>query len=135
MLSKYIPPLSYWFAVAPMPLQGWQFILPLLVFILTFVVGLVLKVWATKTDNFAWRTAFLKFGLIGWTMGAIGLLLIFFEYERTPVLRMRILFLLWALITMGWVGYVWRYLQKTIPNKLKQIRELQAKQKYFPKKN
>lgn len=134
MWLKYIPPLSYWFDIAPMPLQGWQFWAPFSVFGVAFLIGIIFKILATQTINYPWRVALGKFGSLGWTMGLLGLLLIFFEYERVPGLRMRILFLVWFLASFLWTGLIIRWMKRAVPQKIKEISDLQAKQKYLPKK-
>ena len=134
MISKYIPQLSYWIDVAPAPLDGWRFMLPLLIFIAFFVGGLAAKIVASKTDNFKMRTILFKFGSLGWVMGLVGVLLIFFEYERVALFRMRIFFILWALASVLWSALIIVRLRKELPTKLERIQEFLEKKKYWPKK-
>ncbi len=134
MLSKYIPPLSYWINVTPAPLQGLAFMLPLLIFIAFFVGGLLAKIAASKIHNYKMRTIFFKFGSLGWVMGLAGVLLIFFEYERVALFRMRILFVVWMIIAFGWSIWIVAHLRCHLPGKLEQIKQFMEKKKYFPKK-
>src|SRR3990167_4569119 len=99
-MSKYFPPLFYWFSVAPPPLQGWTFKVPLALFIAVFAFGLVAKIVASRIEDFKMRTILFKFGSLGWVMGLLGVLLIFFEYERVALFRMRIFFILWLVVAI-----------------------------------
>lgn len=134
MIWKYLPNLNYWIDVSPAPLQGLMFILPLLIFIAFFVGGLMAKIVASQIDNFKLRMILFKFGSLGWTMGFMGVLLIFFEYERVALLRMRIFFLIWILVTIVWVVMIIVSLRKELPSRLEKIKEFMEKKKYLPKK-
>ncbi len=134
MISKYIPQLSYWIDVAPAPLESWRFLLPLLIFIAFFVGGLAAKIVASQTDNFKIRTILFKFGSMGWVMGLVGVLLIFFEYERVALFRMRIFFILWVVASAVWSTLIIVRLRKELPSRLEKIQEFLEKKKYLPKR-
>ena len=134
MISKYIPQLSYWIDVAPAPLDGWRFMLPLLIFIACFVGSLAAKIIASQTDNFKMRAILFKFGSLGWVMGLIGVALIFFEYERVALFRMRIFFIFWLVVVIIWAVWLSIGLKKTLPSKLEKIQEFLEKKKYWPKR-
>lgn len=134
MISKYIPPLAYWFDIAPPPLQGWTFVLPLFIFIIVFIGGLAAKIMASRMSDFKLRTIFFKFGSLGWVMGLSGVLLIFFEFERVALLRMRIFFIAWMLVAIIWTAAIVIDLKKELPSRLEKIKEFMAKKKYLPKK-
>lgn len=68
------------------------------------------------------------------TLGISGLALLFFSFERLPVLSMRFFFLLWFIGAIVWTVFIIKFFVKKIPAEKKKIQEHQNLKKYIPGK-
>lgn len=120
--------INYWFSARPGSLdQTALMILTIMLFIFLAVAlfiyftkrthkrSLYYKLW-TSIQNFSITNLFL------------GIVLVFFSYERIPVLSARILYLVWLVSMIVWAVFIAKHV-----NKIPKIKENLAKEKEYNK--
>lgn len=98
------------------------------------VVGAIIYLMRLKKnlDKFS-RRGMARISTALLTMGIFGLLLLFFEFERIPVLTMRALYLVWLILAAWWGYSILRYITVKIPEIRKQREERENFNKWLPK--
>jgi len=122
--------LNYWFNLAPE-----AFLPPAQKLFIAFVIALAaaaLIIAIAKSRGGIYRGFFKRLYAFCLTNAAIGLLLLFFDYEAVPFLSARFWLGLWGLIMIVWIFPVLKSL-KTIPQKKKERDQEQELKKYLPK--
>lgn len=61
----------------------------------------------------------------------IGLFMLFFSYEMIPFLSTRVLYLLWLVMMLVWLGFILRDLAK-IPKLIEEKKKEHEYKKYIP---
>lgn len=133
-----IPPLltpGYWFNPSPGPLMPAVEWAVLAFFSLVTAAGIAAHIYNKRCG---WeklkRRALVRAGNAAITMGLIGLLLYAFYYERTLVLSMRFLYVVWLIGAGYWAWSIYRYAAVTIPAIHKKHAEREQFEKWLPKK-
>lgn len=78
------------------------------------------------------RRAIDKAGNCLLSMGLLGLLLYFFDYEKIPILSMRIFYIAWLIILIIWAYFIYKFITVEIPAKLAQKQEREQVDKWLP---
>ncbi|MFZ6015760.1 MAG: hypothetical protein ACOYUZ_05425 [Patescibacteria group bacterium] len=124
---------KYWFATHPaafLPIIGKIF---LVAFIALTAVGIIAKIYSVKKKMDKWtRRAIDKAGNCLLSMGLLGLLLYFFDYEKIPILSMRIFYIAWLIILIIWAYFIYKFITVEIPAKLAQKQEREQVDKWLP---
>lgn len=114
---------------------GWIGTSLLVLFSLMAVAGLVIKVYAIKSNLEKYKKrAVHKIGSLFLTMGVVGLLLYFFTYERLPVLSMRIWLIVWLGMIGLWIWSIYKFIKLEIPRVEALRQEREKLEKWLPKK-
>lgn len=95
--------------------------------VLAIVSAIGKKRWAKSLYFSLWNSLYYFF----LTNAVIGLILVFFNYEMVPFLSMRIWFLIWAIIMIGWLVYIIKIMKK-IPEKKARLEKEKEFKKYIP---
>ena len=126
--------LSYWFNPSPGQWLEGNLKIVYAVFALLIVVGLIAWLFIGQNkDNKLMAKFWQRVKNAGFTVGIIGLALIFCRQQRIYFLSMPFLILLNAAGGIVWTYFIVRYIFKTVPKKKKELAEKKEKEKYFPK--
>jgi O-antigen/teichoic acid export membrane protein len=122
--------LNFWFNSRPAALIPFFYYL-LVVAILIFIVA-AFFLWIIKNrQKSSYNRLWSKIIAFSATHSFIGLLLLFFNYERIPFLSARFWFIVWGAGILAWAAYIYKYF-KTIPEKRKIAQEKREFNKYIP---
>jgi hypothetical protein len=124
----------YWISVEPPStdgVTGYVYFGVIAAFILAAIVFRVLR--GRVKDNRARAELFRHLGRLLMSMGVIGLVLYFFSYENLRFLGGRFWYLLWALATLLWAGWIVWHATRTLPAMNTVAREQSEREKYLPK--
>lgn len=123
---------NFWFSARPGVLLGSSFKtllgFAILLFFLAIIAHLAGKKWSKSLYANFWRNIFYFFS----TNSAIGLVLLFFNYEMVPFLSSRFWFLLWAIEMAVWFAFIYKILIQ-IPRRKEQLSKEKEFKKYLPK--
>ena len=125
---------SYLFQRVPPTISKSWLMAGLVVAVLAVVAGIVMKVAPRLglAKNPAWISWWRRVGSVKIGAGITAFLLVFFRYERVPVLASRFLALVWliVLIVMG-IKLLWQA-YTIVPEKAAMASRQQRLQKYLP---
>lgn len=126
--------LSYWFDRRPPAIeqnfQTFFFYFFGAMLVLALVINVLVR---KKKKEDPWvAQGFQKISSWCLSMGISGLALIFFSFERLPVLSMRFLFILWIIGAIVWAVFIIKFFVKKIPAEKRKIKEHQTLKKYIP---
>ncbi len=117
----------------PAEVGGWFGISLFAFFIFMCVAGIVAHmVAAQKFDDRYLRMVGNRVGNLLITMGALGVGLYFFSFERIQLFGSRIWYLCWLIGLIVWVVFLVRYTKNKIPSMKEQSEARFEKRKYFP---
>ncbi len=126
--------ISYWFDINPPLMNELMGQIIFWFFAIFLIVGAVIRVVGSKRKDDKFVIAiFNKFGTLFLTSGFLGLLLYFFSYEQIYLFGARFWFLILGIIFLVWLGYIIRYIKKTVPKEKAEIAEREKFEKYMPK--
>ena len=105
-------------------------------FLLALVLGMLITLWlkvkfVKKKDIFAKKAARRLFSLV-WTMGWIGIFLWLFRQINALYISAPIFLLIWAMISLVWLGMILNYWFRTVPRRRKQLNQETGKKLYLP---
>ncbi|MEK7653156.1 MAG: hypothetical protein AAB358_01595 [Patescibacteria group bacterium] len=102
---------------------------------LVIVVGFIIKIFqkAKKREHFFDKLLKMYFSCLV-AMGLIGLVLVWFRYERAIVLSGRPMLLLWLVGLFTWLAYILKYQFKVVPKALQEAEKKKIFNQYLPKK-
>ncbi len=125
--------LHFWFNIRPPQLTP-LFQYSLITFIILLAAGCGFFFWKKrkkgKSKNFyitAWRKLYYFCG----TNLILGLLLLLFNYEKTPFFSARFWYLVWLAEMLVWLFFIYKFL-KTVPEKIKKAEQEENYKKYLP---
>lgn len=127
--------LKFWFDLTPPSLAVGFLVFGLVLLVLLIIVGIIFNLLAkkNKANRLFVKTANM-ISQASFTMGPIGLLLLFFAYEEIRLFGSRFWFLLWAIGLLVWLGFILYQHFKVAP-RLKRAEEIRRqREKYLPKK-
>lgn len=122
--------IDYWFNLAPetfVPLAQKLFIAFVII-----LAAAALAVAIAKSRSSLYRGFFKRLYAFCLTNSLIGLLLLFFNYERVPFLSARFWMGLWLLMMIGWMIPLIKGLT-AIPQKKKEREQEKEMKKYIPR--
>ncbi|HBR13468.1 MAG: hypothetical protein A2260_04455 [Candidatus Komeilibacteria bacterium RIFOXYA2_FULL_45_9] len=126
--------LSYWFDAYPqffLPVFLWLF---LGFFAVALALGFVcLRVLAGGKVSKVARRVWSKLRNWGFSLGFVGLILVFFKQQRTPYLGMRVWILLWLIIGAVWLAFILKFIFVRMPKIKKELEAKKEFEKYLPK--
>lgn len=125
---------TYWITHQhPVP-EAWQ--LGLTIFFSVIVaIGLIATICSfIKKFKKPFRSLFSKLSGWGWTMGLLGLVLLFFSVEQIAFISARMFYLFWLVLAVYWLYTIIRYAIKDIPRVIEQQKEKVEANKYLPKR-
>ncbi len=130
--------LNYWFTLRPDEMS-LAFLIGFLVFFVLVFLGTFAMVIYKKKKKGALskpqRKLYDKIQSACATMGLLGLLWLFFAYERVPFLSARFWVLVW-LLSMGlWIYVISRYYSLEMKPQIKHLAEKERIEKWLPKKS
>ena len=126
---------SFWFNMSMVPFMPWlERSLPIFLAALAAAgVGMLLfsklGKGLEKTNRRFWRQS----GTAALLSGLTGLLLLFFHWQRVPVLTMRILWVVWGVGYGYWGFAIWKEHFKILPAERAKAAERAAYEKWLPK--
>jgi amino acid transporter len=125
---------TYWITHQhPVP-EAWQLGLTIF-FAVIVVIGLIGTILSfIKLFKKPFRHLFSRLGAWGWTMGLLGLALLFFSVERIAFISARMFYLFWLAIAIWWLVFLIRYAIKDIPRNIDFQKQKEESEKYLPKK-
>lgn len=87
-------------------------------FAVCLVLALIFKIYRSvkRREMTPWVSRLVnKSAILSWVMGFWGLALMFFSYQNIPYLSSRIMYLLWLIVLVKWLGLLGYYLLKHYP--------------------
>jgi len=125
--------LSFWFDVIPDPYTLPVFWVLIGVFALTVILGLAALFFLKKyRENKLAKKVWSKFMSWGYTVGLVGLLLVFFKQQRAPYFGMRIIMGIWLLVVLVWLGFILKFWLLEAPKIKKEKQAKEQLRKYLP---
>lgn len=124
-----------WLDISPGPFLSGSFrVLTILftVFLIGALIARRISQFETidKLKKIAWRRVS---SMLFW-MGILGMIYLFFVFERVPIFSMRFWFLIWAAGVLVWLGFIVKYIKVDIPQKERELYNRWRFNKYLPKK-
>lgn len=126
---------KYWFDLTPSPMSGISEKVLLAFFGIIFIAGLVLRAMERrkKIERFLARAVH-RAARVGLTMGALGILFLFFSFEQARLFGARFWYLFWLIGFLVWLGFILHEYFRVAPRE-KKIEELRRqREKYLPRK-
>jgi hypothetical protein len=120
---------NYWFDLKPpyfTPNSEKIFIAILLFFLVSAIIFFVLK----RKKSF-FRGVYINLYNFSLSNFSIGLLLIFFRYEKATFLSGRFWMGLWLIAMIIWLYFILKNIKK-IPENIKKLKEEEERKKYIP---
>ncbi len=121
--------LSFWFDLRPpamLPLFNYFFI----AFILLLIVLMILS-FRLKNKKKVYKGVLISLYNFSLTNTIIGLIFLFFNYQRVPFLAARFWFLLWAILIIVWLLFIYLKLKK-VPAQREKLIAQEEYNKYLP---
>jgi hypothetical protein len=121
--------LSFWFDLRPpalIPVFNYIFI----GFIL-FLIILMIVSFKFKNKHKVYKGVLISLYNFSFTNTIIGVILLFFNYQRVPFLAARFWFLFWAILILVWLFFIYKKLKK-IPAQREKIVAQEEFNKYLP---
>lgn len=85
--------------------------------------------------RYFWQKLSLKLTPLCYTIGTIGVILIFFRYQAIPFLSSRFLVYILILVTIIWIALITKYFIRNYPSEIKDYNIKNRIKRYLPKKN
>lgn len=104
----------------------------LLVFIVFIVAGIVSNLWLTKNKAGLVARGYQRLAYAFWTIGALGLVYVFFAWQSVALLGARFWLLALGLVFITWLVFIIRYFVKDVPVRRSKIENKKQKEKYIP---
>lgn len=131
-----LPPLlrpSYWFGLTPAPLTPWVEYTLLACFALFFFAGVIVGLVAMRQDfEKMMRRALQRTSSALMILGAFGLLLFVFSYERIYGLGMRAGYILWVALLAWYAWQTYRLFKIELPEDAQRRAQRNAMNKWIP---
>lgn len=124
---------AYWLSLAVPAVNGTLGTAFLIICIVLFIGGFVWRSMkrATHRLELAWVRS-VSYALI--TMGFLGAVLLFFSFEQIRILGSRVLYPVWGIALVVWLGWLAWYRYKKLPALLKQQTVRAYRDPYLPRK-
>ena len=124
---------AFWFSPEVLNVESWGGRIILMVFVILFLAGLVLRVMAKQKKEDRHLSLILK-KVVSFlvTMGLLGLILYFFSFENVRVLGSRFWYVFWMIGFVVWLVFIISFIKKDIPAMKAAIIEAKEKEKYLP---
>lgn len=123
----------YWFS-EPGLLQGNSKLLVYIFFWTLVVVGLVIILHFRGQVQGALRFLLTRYTNLGITMGALGLILVFFRQNHVFFLGWRCWFLIWLVVFSIWLYRLLKYTFKRLPAIRAEHKQRELRERYLPKR-
>ncbi|PIP17810.1 MAG: hypothetical protein COY82_00660 [Parcubacteria group bacterium CG_4_10_14_0_8_um_filter_35_7] len=106
------------------------------VFLFILFVGIISQILVLKTrrKDPIFVKLWQRICCLSWTMGFIGLVLLFFCYEGVPFFNGRFWFLFWLIGVLVWKGIIIKFLIFEVPKNRKELAKRRRFEKYLPKR-
>lgn len=104
------------------------------VFALFVVAGIVLRILARRNPENSWKELWERIGRAAITMGCLALLLLFFAFERIRLFGSHFWYLLWLVGLLVWVGFIFHFTTRVLPQRKAEEAQAREKAKYLPKR-
>lgn len=129
---KYFFNPSHIFSLRPGAMQLRAIIILAVVFGLFIIFGLVSKIIEKKTNDGLKIKAWKRFWYLGITMGALGIVYLFFAWQGVVLLASRLWLIIWLIAVVVWVVFIFKYLFLEAPKLRKNIDKKRDFDKYIP---
>lgn len=123
--------MDYWFK-QPYAAFGFTMWFLVLSFLALVLAGLVLRIWRHYHQEKFTKEIMRRFSNLGFTIGLLGLLWMFFRQEQALFLAWRFWLLLLALIFVWWLTKIVRYAMQRVPELRVAEFSKENKEKYLP---
>jgi len=130
---KTIFSLPFWLNTRPGTISFCSIIFIFIVIISFLILAIVFKSREKKKKDRYYRV-WRRISTYGFINSLIGLMLLFFSYELTPLLSSRFWYLLWLLEILLHPFFIFKAYKKIIENQ-KEREKTKIYRKYLPKKN
>lgn len=125
---------TYWITHQhPVP-EAWQLGLTIFFGVIVAIGVLATILSFVKVFKKPFRHLFSRLASWGWTMGLLGLVLLFFSVERVAFISARMFYLVWLAVAIWWLVIIIRYAIKDIPRVMEFQKQKVEAEKYLPKK-
>jgi hypothetical protein len=127
--------IRFWFALLPSPVRSNSFWILLTMFLVFVLIGIGGKVIARyKRQDFVLSHIARRLGRPFTPTGIVGLILLFFEYERVSFLSSRF----WYLFLLAWFIYsankFIQFVYRELPQEYRELERKMKLEKYLPRK-
>ncbi len=126
---------SYWFTLRPASMQTVTLFIVFGVFGALLVASVVIRILLRRNKITKRRVVFERVSRLTATMGAIGLVILFFSYEQVRLFGSRFWYVLWVLGTLVWAGCIVHFATRVLPAREAKDAVTKEKAKYLPSRH
>lgn len=124
------------YLLQPQPVADSVLVFALAIFFcLVIIASGIIWIWFWKRERHEPIYQFVRSRWVNYlfTLGFVGLILIFFRWQGIAYLSSRTWLVLWLLIGLIWLVRIWRYLLKKFPEERRLYHERITRERYLPK--
>jgi len=118
------------------PPYNQRFLIILLITFIIMTIGGIL-IWSFMKNRASGKPPYaelrLRFTSLLCTIGGIGLVLVFFQWQAIPYLSSRLLLAILLIIFLFWISFILRYIQRDFSWKLESFEQHERYKKYLPR--
>jgi len=125
--------ISFWFDITPDPYMLQVFWGLIIIFALVVVLGAVSLFFLKKYQhNKLVRRIWSKLMSWSYSIGLVGLLLVFFRQQKAPYFGMRIVMFIWLVVAIIWLFFILKFRLLQVPKIKKEQQRKEELRKYLP---
>lgn len=129
---KYFFDPSHILTVRPPAMSGRAVTILAIIFIVFIALGVLANFKKNKSKSGLVAKAWQQFFYLGFTIGSLGFVYLFFASQGVALLAARFWLLIIGLVAIVWAGFIFKYIKLDMPKKEAAKKQKEEIQKYTP---
>lgn len=129
---KYFFDPSHILTVRPPVMSGRAVTILAIIFIAFITLGVLANFKKNKSKSGLVAKAWQQFFYLGFTIGSLGFVYLFFASQGVALLAARFWLLIIGLVAIVWAGFIFKYIKLDMPKKEMAKKHKEEIQKYIP---
>lgn len=129
---QYFFNLSHIFSLRPPVMSGRAITILAVIFIALIIFGILSNFKKNKAKSGLVAKAWQNFFYLGFTIGILGFVYLFFASQGVTLLAARFWLLIIGIVAVVWAGFIIKYIKVDLPNKKEARDKKENFQKYIP---
>lgn len=129
---KYFFDPSHVFSVRPPVMSSQAVIILAVIFIAFIALGMLANLKRNKSKSGLVAKAWQQFFYLGFTIGSLGFVYLFFASQGVALLAARFWLLIIGIVAIVWAGFIFKYIKLDMPKKEAAKKHKEEIQKYTP---